>query len=120
VEAKSCLDEWAKRAEENLRLRAAGVPAGRWVGEYIETWQGRPSGSEGLRLGDLVLSVEGAPIAYPNEDWKSVWSNARWNRGRGGNVKLKVLRDGKECDVEESFDHHNFALVRFVPRPLDE
>jgi len=67
-------------------------PVGALVTNVIS---GGPAQTAGLRVGDLILSVDGATISDPD-----TFGYRFVTKGIGGTVRLGVLRNGREQEVE--------------------
>ncbi|MCB1472584.1 MAG: Do family serine endopeptidase [Rhodobiaceae bacterium] len=74
---------------------AATLGLGRPVGVLVSGLSRRgPAAQGGLRIGDVIVAVDGREIADP-QSFRYRFAT----RGIGGTSRLKVLRDGRERDI---------------------
>jgi carboxyl-terminal processing protease len=90
----------AGRLQENLtgEMQGIGVVISRRGNEptVVQTMPGSPARSSGLRPGDVLLEVDGAPVKGPNMG--KVLDGVRGPAG--STVKLRVRRGGKDKPVD--------------------
>jgi S1-C subfamily serine protease len=107
VDLKAALDRYNPLEELGLSRKPAPVrPKGSgYLGAYVEETEGgvkvmdvrpaSPADEAGLQAGDVVLAVDGRPIADRGELLQRLW-----RRKPGARVKLTVKRGADEIQIE--------------------
>jgi predicted metalloprotease with PDZ domain len=67
---------------------------------------GSPAEKAGLALGDLILKIDGTAVSTVPAFVKSIQ-----DRGAGGELKLVVSREGKECEMTVKLERHPQDLL---------
>lgn len=93
-------------AEERLRNKAQlGVrmePARDGGVRVIDALDGAPAAKAGVRSDDVIRAIDGQEIKAPADVLKLIGE-----RKPGDKVKLKVVRDGKEMEIEVTLEGRN-------------
>jgi len=93
-------------------------PARPWIGALsteaddrvvvVNTWDGGPADRAGLQSGDLVLAVDGQPVASLAQFYRRVWALG----DAGVEVPLDIVRAGRLAEITiESADRAQFYLA---------
>lgn len=93
-------------------------PARPWIGALsteaddrvvvVNTWDGGPADKAGLQSGDLVLAVDGQPVASLAQFYRRIWALGT----AGVDVPLDIVRSGKLAEISiESADRSAFYLA---------
>lgn len=75
------------------RVAALGLPAGRGVA-VDEVLPGQPAAQAGLRAQDVILAMDGQPVAGPRDLQRRVGRTPP-----GADLRLRILREGQEQEV---------------------
>jgi len=85
-----------------------GVPAGALLVAEVEA--GSPAGKAGLKAGDIIVQVDGKPVAH-GQDLRERVTRA----DSGAQVTLGVRRDGKPLDVKVTLEGRDRPRVKREP-----
>ena len=101
------------RQTADLGFIVSRVPGSGIVVSQVDP--GSPAESAGLRVGDLLLELNGQPLGRGLPEWQSKHSS-------GETVKLRVRRDGEESELSFKIgarENRHYSIVE-SPQPTEK
>jgi S1-C subfamily serine protease len=104
--------------DDMLRLGRPGGPVRPWLGMYITPTQGQlvvggltqggPAHRAGIRLGDVVIEVNGSPVMQLADVFRKLWSAGP----AGASIPITLARGGSRSQIQVASADRNDFLTK--------